>query len=62
MMNQVFRAYFDKQLEGNNSVDILETPDFFPVNLVAQYHMLEEESMAWANKTGGRTLLLKLHP
>jgi hypothetical protein len=48
------RVWFDQQLSGQNgTIDILETPDFAPVNLIAQYHLLEEECMAWANKTGG---------
>lgn len=48
------RVWFDRQLSGQNgTIDVLETPDFAPVNLIAQYHLLEEESAAWANKTGG---------
>lgn len=50
------RVWFDRQLSGKNgTIDILETPDFAPVNLIAQYHLLEEESAAWANKTGGES-------
>ena len=33
---------------------VIETPDIYPVNLVAQYHLLEDESAKWANKTGGK--------
>lgn len=48
------RVWFDQQLSGHNgTIDILETPDFAPVNLIAQYHLLEDECAAWANKTGG---------
>lgn len=51
---QVMRVWFDQQLSGHNgTIDILETPDFAPVNLIAQYHLLEDECAAWANKTGG---------
>lgn len=57
MPSQVMRVWFDQQLSGKNgTIDILETPDFAPVNLIAQYHLLEEECMAWANKTGGTCL------
>lgn len=51
---KVMRVWFDRQLSGRNgTIDILETPDFEPVNLIAQYHLLEAECAAWANKTGG---------
>ncbi|XP_033120151.1 uncharacterized protein LOC117119432 isoform X2 [Anneissia japonica] len=56
---KVFRAWFDKQL--HNRPDILETPDYTPVNLIAQYHMLEEQPAMWANKTGGSVLEFHLY-
>lgn len=49
---KVVRFWFDKQL-NSSAPDILETPDFTPINLIAQYHLLEEEFALWANKTGG---------
>jgi hypothetical protein len=53
-LKKVMRVWFDQQLSGvNGTIDILETPDFAPVNLIAQYHLLEEECAAWANATGG---------
>jgi isorenieratene synthase len=36
--------------------DIIETPDWGIVNLIAQYSQLEDESIAWANATGGSIL------
>jgi isorenieratene synthase len=36
--------------------DILETPDFNPINLVAQYHQLEVEFTEWAARTGGSVI------
>ncbi len=48
---KVFRAWFDKRLSSN--IPIYETPDYRPINLIAQYHILEEEFAIWANKTGG---------
>jgi isorenieratene synthase len=33
--------------------DILETPDFTPINLIAQYSLLEKEFIDWAAQTGG---------
>jgi len=55
---KVVRVWFDKQLVEACSTaagcpDIMETPDFSPVNLIAQYHLLERQSAEWANKTGG---------
>jgi hypothetical protein len=49
--HQVFRGWFDKQL--NSAPEILETPDYSPINLIAQYHLLEEEFITWAKSTGG---------
>jgi len=55
---KVVRVWFDKQLARACKTvagcpDVMETPDFTPVNLIAQYHLLERQSAAWANKTGG---------
>jgi isorenieratene synthase len=52
---KVLRVWFDKQLNAS-APDILETPDFFPVNLIAQYNLLEDEYKIWAQKTGGSVL------
>ena len=52
---KVMRVWFDKQLNGS-APNILETPDFAPINLVAQYHLLEEEFAIWAQKTGGSVI------
>lgn len=53
---KVIRIWFDKQLNSSNP-DILETPDYTPINLIAQYHLLEKEYTVWANKTGGSGIL-----
>lgn len=49
---KVVRIWFDKQM-NSSAPDILETPDFTPINLIAQYSLLEAEFIEWANKTGG---------
>ena len=54
----VFRGWFDKQM-NSSAPEILETPDFRPINLIAQYHLLEEEFITWAKSTGGSGNLLK---
>ncbi|XP_071945820.1 carotenoid phi-ring synthase-like [Antedon mediterranea] len=56
---KIFRAWFDKQ--PHNRPDILETPDYTPVNLIAQYHLLEEHFAMWANKTNGSVLEFHLY-
>ncbi|XP_077985594.1 carotenoid phi-ring synthase-like [Glandiceps talaboti] len=56
---KVFRAWFDRQL--TDSPIILETPDFTPVNLIAQYHLLEDEFKNWANETGGSVIEFHLY-
>ncbi len=59
---KVLRAFFDKRLEGAYADEtVLETPDAAPVNLVAQYHLLEEESARWAASTGGSVLEFHLY-
>lgn len=52
---KVLRIWFNKQLNAS-APDILETPDFTPINLIAQYHLLEEEFIVWANETGGSVM------
>lgn len=59
---KVFRAYFDRQLRGPyNQEIVLETPDSSPINLIAQYHLLEEESAEWALRTGGSVIEFHLY-
>ena len=49
---RIMRCWFDKPLDSDRP-DILETPQFRPLHLLAQFHQLEEESKKWADKTGG---------
>ena len=49
---RIMRAWFDRPLRSERP-DILETPQFRPLHLLAQFHLLEEESKTWAEKTGG---------
>lgn len=57
---KVLRAYFDRQLNPERP-DILETPQHVPINLVAQFHQLEDESRTWAERTGGSVLEFHLY-
>ena len=41
--------------------DVLETPQHPPINLFAQFHLLEEESRAWAQRTGGSIIEFHLY-
>ncbi|CEL94580.1 unnamed protein product [Vitrella brassicaformis CCMP3155] len=49
---KVIRVWLDQPLNADRP-DIMETPDWSPVNLVAQYHMLEDDASEWAKRTGG---------
>jgi isorenieratene synthase len=41
---------------NSSAPDILETPDFSPINLIAQYHLLEAEFAEWAARSGGSVI------
>ncbi|XP_006820129.1 carotenoid phi-ring synthase-like [Saccoglossus kowalevskii] len=56
---KVIRIWFDKQIP--NAPDILQCPEHYPINLIAQYHLLERESAIWANKTGGSIMEFHLY-
>ena len=43
------------------TLKVVETPEHFPVCLIAQYHLMQEESARWANKTGGSVLEFHLY-
>ncbi len=57
---RVLRVWFDRQLDASRP-DVLETPQHRPINLVAQFHQLEDESRDWANRTGGAVLEFHLY-
>lgn len=57
---RVMRVWFDQQLNDSTPV-ILETPDFTPINLIAQYSRLEEKFIDWAGKTGGSVIEFHLY-
>ena len=44
--------WFDQQL-NNDRPDVIETPDYDSINLIAQYSKLQTEFFEWANETGG---------
>ena len=49
---QVVRVWYDRQ-PASDVPDVWETPQHKPINLLAQFHLLEEESREWAERTGG---------
>ena len=57
---KVLRLWFDKQADPSR-YDILETPQHKPINVIAQFHLMEEESALWAQKTGGSVMELHLY-
>ncbi len=56
---KVLRVWLDKQPEG--IPDVLETPQHKPINLLAQFQLLEKESAEWAEKTGGSVIEFHLY-
>ncbi len=57
---KVARYWFDREVAPNEP-DIIETPQHPPINLITQFHMLEEESAEWARATGGSILEFHLY-
>lgn len=57
---KVVRAWLDRPT-AEGRPDILETPQHTPINLVALFHLLEDESAAWAEASGGSVLEFHLY-
>jgi len=63
---KILRGWFDGKLgqgEGVNKTRpmVVEVPEHFPICLIAQYHEMEDESKAWASKTGGSVIEFHLY-
>lgn len=57
---KVLRVWFDKK--PNDSIpDCLETPQHRPINLLARFELLEQESKEWSDRTGGSVLEFHLY-
>jgi isorenieratene synthase len=54
------RVWFDKK-PSDNIPDCLETPQHRPINLLARFELLEEESRRWSQKTGGSIIEFHLY-
>jgi isorenieratene synthase len=52
---RIIRVWFDRKPNPDRP-DVIETPQFRPLHLLAQFHMLEGESKAWSDKTGGSVI------
>ena len=57
---KVLRLWLDRPTQEGRP-DILETPQHAPVNLVALFHLLEDESKQWAQETQGSILEFHLY-
>ena len=57
---KVLRVWFDKK-PNDDVPDCLETPQHRPINLLARFELLEEESRRWSEKTGGSVLEFHLY-
>jgi isorenieratene synthase len=49
---RIIRVWFDKKTDKDRP-DVIETPQYRPLHLLAQFHLLESESKAWSENTGG---------
>lgn len=50
---KVIRVWFDKHIKNSPNYNVLQTPQHHPINLIAQYSLLEKEYIDWREKTGG---------
>lgn len=50
---KVIRVWFDKKMTNSPNFNVVQTPQDHPINLIAQYHLLEKEYVDWSEKTGG---------
>jgi carotenoid phi-ring synthase / carotenoid chi-ring synthase len=57
---KVLRVWFDKK-PSESIPDCLETPQHRPINLLARFELLEQESKAWSEKTGGSVIEFHLY-
>ena len=57
---KVARLWFDRQPKAGTP-DIIETPQHPPINLITQFHLLEDESAEWARRTSGSVLEFHLY-
>ncbi len=57
---KVARYWFDGRPDDSHPT-IIETPQHPPINLITQFHLLEEESAEWADATGGSILEFHLY-
>lgn len=57
---KVLRVWFDKK-PSDEIPDCLETPQHRPINLLARFELLEEESRKWSDKTGGSIIEFHLY-
>lgn len=57
---KVLRVWFDKK-PSDSIPDCLETPQHRPINLLARFELLEDESRRWSEKTGGSVIEFHLY-
>ena len=57
---KVMRVWFDGRLPDSYP-DIIETPQHYPIHLVAQFNQIEDEAAMWANATHGSIMEFHLY-
>lgn len=57
---KVIRVWFNKQISPSHPA-ILQTSEYHPINLVVQYHLIENKSREWSLRTGGSIIEFHLY-
>jgi isorenieratene synthase len=57
---KILRLWLDRRPDPSRP-EVIETPQHTPLSLICSYHLLEEESAEWADRTGGSVLELHLY-
>jgi isorenieratene synthase len=57
---KILRLWLDRRPDGSRP-EVIETPQHSPLSLICSFHLLEEESRQWADRTGGSVVELHLY-
>lgn len=57
---KILRVWFDKK-PNKTRPDVIECPEHPPINLIGQFHLLEQECKEWSERTGGSIIEFHLY-
>ena len=57
---KILRVWFDRKPHKSRP-DVIECPEHPPINLMGQFHLLEEECKQWSKSTGGSIIEFHLY-